>query len=433
MTAQLDTDSSNSSLNQSKVIRLSILYAFSRVTGAFNVVVLPLFALAIGQDEAFYGVLTAAAGYVQATVLFPSGQLSDKNGRGIAILLGGLFAGPCLLILPFLSDPFLILVTYALTGVGNGFITTSVNSLIADYTEKGDERTKSYGITISAATCAAVLGSFIAGLILDPFAFPGINPMQARFVITFIVMGSSMIATGASGLFTERWLNKYCQIPVTIEEIDEENGPRAKQDLRTAILFGTSQLIMGISSGMVIPYLIPWINAAFTPDPVVLGSVPAIANITLATGTLYVGMSSERVGKLKMIGILYILAPILTFGLVLTPIFHIMVIFYVTRMAVANMARPANNSLFMEEIGKSRRGRSLAISRIMWNFPRQTGTLLTAIILSIGIFSGIVEFGVFIFPLVMCLYPLAVIPMWLALRLNRRDERLEEIEPKEEM
>ena len=73
-----------------KIARLSVLSSFSRLTMAFNQIVLPLFVLAIGLDEAFYGFMVAAAGYVQGVVLFPAGIFSDKKGRGVAILLGGL-------------------------------------------------------------------------------------------------------------------------------------------------------------------------------------------------------------------------------------------------------------------------------------------------------------------------------------------------------
>ena len=199
------------------------------------------------------------------------------------------------------------------------------------------------------------------------------------------------------------------------EEVVDESS--STQDTRTALLFGLSQLIVGFSSGMVIPYFIPWIYAAFEPDPVILGSIPAIANLTLASGTLLVGLSSERVGKLKMIFILNLLAPILTFGIVYIPYFLIMIVFYIARQTVANMSRPAFNSLFMGEITTSRRGRSLAVTRVLWQFPRQTGTLTTAFIL--GFFGGIVPFGLIVFPIAMIMYPISTIPLYIAVRRNR--------------
>jgi MFS family permease len=156
----------------------------------------------------------------------------------------------------------------------------------------------------------------------------------------------------------------------------------------------------------------------------VLGILPSLANLTLASGTLFVGLSSERIGKIRMVGFVYLLAPILTIGLVYTPFFLVMSFFYVIRMAVANMARPATNSLYMSEISMERRGRTMAIIRIMWQFPRQTGTLFTAFLLTLGIFTGITEFGILIFPVAMFLYPVSVIPMYLAVRINQRKAEL---------
>ena len=421
---------------QGKIARLSVLSALSQLAMAFNQIVLPLFALAIGFDEAFYGFMVAAAGYVQGVFLFPAGWFSDRKGRGMSILLGGSFAGTCIILIPFTSDAVLILGLYALSGVGTGFSRTSIDSLIADYTKKGDERTRSYGYTTAFAVIAAMFGSFFAGYFLDPVAFPYIAEEMLRYTILFWMMGSFRILTGIFGIYSERWLgsndpNGIVDKDTTVEEqrdasLQEAEETTDRQDTETAILFGTTQLLMGISSGMVIPYLIPWIYAAFNPDPIVLGSVPAIANITLATGTLAVGLFSDRIGKIRTISTMYLLAPILMIGIVYSPWFLLMLVFYVARNAVANMNRPAFNSLFMDQVALSRRARAFSITRVMWQFPRQTGTLLTAFLLVYS--SGIVEYGLIVFPLAMILYPISVIPMYIAVKRNERISNLRQWE-----
>lgn len=421
------TEPVDSMSDGSKMLGLTVLTALSRVSNSFREIVLFLFIVfmfsSTGMNtDAFYGLIVAVAGYVQAIALFPAGAISDKRGRGVAILIGGVISGIALIMMPFVYDTTTILLLYALTGVGTGFTMTSIKTLVADYTERGEERTRSYGITMAVATLAAVIGPLVGGYILDPIALPGINPEILRYSIVFFLWGGLRIMTGVTGLLTERWLQK--NIPKEINhksvEIEEKpkNGADAKNDTITSFLFGLSRLIMGFSSGMVIPYIIPWIMAAFQPSEVVLGSLPAISNVTLAIGALFVGFASERVGKVKMITSLYILAPLLTIGMVYTP-FMFMVIFYLARQMVANMAEPANDSLFMGEVSQIRRGRSLAVIRVMWTFPRQTGTLLTSFLLGIGFLGSTYLFGVVVFPIAMLLYPLSVIPMYIAVRRNR--------------
>ncbi len=161
--------------------------------------------------------------------------------------------------------------------------------------------------------------------------------------------------------------------------------------------------------------------------------MPAIANITLATGTLAVGLFSDRIGKIRTIASMYFLAPILMIGIVYSPWFLLMVIFYVARNAVANMNRPAFNSLFMDHVALSRRARAFSITRVMWQFPRQTGTLLTAFLLVY--FSSIVEYGLIVFPLAMILYPISVIPMYIAVKRHERVANLRQLEeiPQEDL
>lgn len=421
-------EQTNDVSDKSKVVVLSALTALSRLSNSFRQIVLFLFVIFMFSGsgintDAFYGLIVAVAGYVQALTLFPAGTLSDKRGRGVAIFIGGLISGIGLVLMPFAYDTFTVLLLYALTGIGSGFTMTSIKTLVADYTERGEERTRSYGITMAAGTLAAIVGPLLAGYILDPIALPGVNPEMLRYSIVFFMWGGLRIVTGVIGLITARWLQKNIPKKVVPEKDDEinesSNSSDAKNDTITSTLFGISRLIMGFSSGMVVPYLIPWIAATFNPSEVVLGSLPAISNMTLATGALFVGLASERVGKVKMITSLYILAPILTIGLVYTP-FLLMAVFYVARMAVANMAQPASDSLFMGEISQARRGRSLALTRVMWTFPRQTGTLLTSILLGIGFLGTTTQFGIVVFPIVMALYPISVIPMYIAVRRNRK-------------
>ncbi len=432
----MESESTTLSVNQvtdrSKVVGLTVLTALSRVSNSFREIVLFLFVLFMFSSsgintDAFYGLIVATAGYVQAFALFPAGTISDKHGRGVSILLGGTISGIALILMPFAFDMTTVLILYAITGIGSGFTMTSIKTLVADYTERGEERTRSYGITMAAATLAAVIGPLLGGFILDPVAFPGINPEFLRYSIVFFLWGGLRIATGVTGLITERWLRNNIpkKIIPEIEEVDEKpkNGSDARNDTITSFLFGLSRLIMGFSSGMVVPYIIPWIEASFNPSEVVLGSLPAISNVTLATGALLVGFVSERIGKVKTITSLYILAPILTIGMVYTP-FLLMIPFYVTRQMVANMAQPANDSLFMGEVSQVRRGRSLALTRVMWTFPRQTGTLLTAFLLGIGFLGTTQQFGIIIFPIAMMLYPISVIPMWLAVRRNRKSNTI---------
>ena len=420
------SDHVNGVTDNTKMMGLSVLTALSRLSNSFRDIVLFLFVVFLFEgtsinSDAFYGLIVAVAGYAQSFALFPAGTLSDKRGRGLAILIGGVISGVALILMPFAYDTTTVLVLYAITGIGSGFTMTSIKTLVADYTERGEERTRSYGITMAVGTMAAVIGPILAGFILDPIALPGINPEMLRYSIVFFIWGGLRIGTGITGLLTERWLrrniskNKSKDIVDTIE--NEPNPSDAKNDTITATFFGISRLLMGFSSGMMVPYIIPWINDMFQPSEVVLGSLPALSNITLASGALFVGLASERVGKVKTISSLYILAPILTIGMVYSP-FLLMALFYVTRMAVANMAQPAVDSLFMGEVSQVRRGRSLALTRVMWTFPRQTGTLFTSVLLEIGLLGTTAQFGVVVFPIVMMLYPISVIPMYIAVRRN---------------
>jgi MFS family permease len=422
-----ETDQDFVDTRTSKVARFALLSAISRLGRSFRGIALPLFVVFSGFEEAFYGIIVAAAGYASALFLFPAGHLSDKKGRGVSILLGGIISGTTLFLLPFFSSRNIILILYGITGIGSGFMRTSVSTLLADYTERGEERTQSYGYTTAIGILTGMVGAFLAGLILDTQFFTWIDAEIVRYIVVFAIMGTFRFATGITGFMTERWLQNHEEIEICEPtELEDPLPDSAENDAKTATLFGIGRIMMGFSSGLVVPYLILWIDTAFTPAPSLLGIIKSLSSLTLATGTLAVGLSSEKVGKLKMITLLYILAPILMFGMVNSPILILSAVFYISRMAVANMARPARSSLLMEQLSAQRRGKSVAVTSIMWTFPRQTGTLIAALIM--GLFGGIVTFGRLFFPIALVLYPISVIPAYIAVRRNERLRRTHQIE-----
>jgi hypothetical protein len=61
---------------------------------------------------------------------------------------------------------------------------------------------------------------------------------------------------------------------------------------------------------------------------------------------------------------------------------------------------------------------SLALTRVMWTFLRQTGTLVISFLLGLGFLGITVQFGIVAFLLAMALYPISVIPMYLAVKRN---------------
>lgn len=91
-------EQTNDVSDKSKVVVLSALTALSRLSNSFRQIVLFLFVIFMFSGsgintDAFYGLIVAVAGYVQALTLFPAGTLSDKRGRGVAIFIGGLISG----------------------------------------------------------------------------------------------------------------------------------------------------------------------------------------------------------------------------------------------------------------------------------------------------------------------------------------------------
>ncbi len=110
------------------------------------------------------GQMAAALGLTGLLLAIPAGLLSDRIGRRIPTALGALMWCAALVLIGAASNPFQVILAYALAGVGTVLFDVSLTALVGDISPK-EELGRSYGIYNAAVQIGFAVGP-VAGALL---------------------------------------------------------------------------------------------------------------------------------------------------------------------------------------------------------------------------------------------------------------------------
>ena len=115
------------------------------------------------------------------------GRLSDKSGRRVPIIMGGIVSGLPLLIVPFVADFWILLVLVLIYGVGFAAVTASTSALISELVSREFVGT-SMGFIDTIMDIGQTAGPIISGLILST----SLQYTGLFFSLTFVLLLSSI-------------------------------------------------------------------------------------------------------------------------------------------------------------------------------------------------------------------------------------------------
>lgn len=129
-------------------------------------VVIPLWADHLGLAPSLASLIYGLAGGIDMLVFYPAGKVMDLNGRRWVAVPSMLVMGTALLLMPFTTGPWTLLLAAMAIGFGNGIGSGLVMTLGADHSPPG-RRAHFLGVwrlmADLGATCGPVLLSFVAG------------------------------------------------------------------------------------------------------------------------------------------------------------------------------------------------------------------------------------------------------------------------------
>ncbi len=320
---------------------------------------LNLYALELGFDQAFIGLLVGIPAFVTASAALPVGFLLPRFGYRRGLLLGVSLQIGALLgwtLLPFRAP---LLAASALWGLGSALTMITASPLMADVSTERD-RTHLFSIQFAAATLATVVASAVGGVLPGLyhrlFGLPDSGPAPYRAtLITAMVIASFALAPVI-------WMGRH-RGRVNLSLKRAKLRPHRKPLLQLIAI----QLTISCGAGLIMPFVNVFYRIEFGASDATLGMAFAISSLTIVFAGLMMPLLVKRLGNIWAIALTQLLS--LPFLLVMgfAPWLWISISGYLIRTALMNMSTPTFNALSMGVVPPSLRPLAASLVSLSWN------------------------------------------------------------------
>ncbi len=333
-------------------------------------IVFNLYLLAIGFDASFIGTRLLISGIVGAFASIPAGIISDRIGRKASFILGDGMGALVALINITTLNPSVLLLTPIVSGVFGNLHGVSEPAFMAENSKRA-ERVHLFSVASGLRTAAAMIGS----LLVVPFPLmlaAGWDALNLYRIASFV---------GIALWF----LSLVPAILLKAEPQGDEKMPTEKRSLRASIVHPERvfkltlvESLIAFGAAFVIPlFSVYFHDSALHAHDEQIGGVFAAGSLALAFAALFSPLVAQRMGKVRSVFALRMLA--VPFVIILSFAPHtdlhtiasflsnvgsalsIATLAYIGRTVFMNMANPIWSAFSMEQLDPGERGATIGI------------------------------------------------------------------------
>ncbi|MCR8844604.1 MFS transporter [Paenibacillus sp. SC116] len=386
----------------------NMLYQFG--SGMF-MVLYNLYIQALGYGADMNGSIVSIQSLATACMFIPIGLAGDRLSRKHILIIGALLTGLSFMGRSYAEDP-LSLQTYAvITGLFISFYQVIAIPFLAENVSKS-ERLSLFSIHFSGVLAAQVVGSIAGGYGADMLQAIGWSKIDSLQTV-LMLGGAATVASFLPLLFIKEKKKETAEvrlrpqpklvekdsyvssdgddsslsIPTTAAVLTPEQTKRS--DWINISQFTTAQLLVGLGSGLVIPYLNMYFTDRFAVSLTAVGLLVSLGQIMTIVSMLIGPTLVARVGQVRAVVIFQLLS--LPFLLLtgFTTMFTIAAFSFLFRQALMNAANPIQSALMVERISDARRGIANSFTQTAFMLGWATmGPVQSAILKTYGTYWG---------------------------------------------
>ncbi|WP_308530465.1 MFS transporter [uncultured Paenibacillus sp.] len=330
----------------------NILYQIG--TGMFGVLY-NLYIQGLGYDDAMNGRVVSIQSFATALMFVPIGIWGDRTSRKKILVLGALLSGVAFILRSFSSGEAALLGFAVFTGLFASFFQVLSIPFLAENVTTAN-RLKMFSYFSSLGLASQVIGSLGGGVFADALkSFGFANLLSLRTVL--VIGGAATLAAFIPMLFV-RENNKATATQMTpeaeMQTPKEEASPAA--DSRMIARFVAAQLLIGLGSGLVVPYLNLYFTNRFSISLSLMSLLISLGQVMTIFSMLIGPSLANRVGQVKavvcfqMLSLPFLLLTGFTNG------FAIAAVSFLFRQALMNAANPIQSAIMIDRVADERRG-----------------------------------------------------------------------------
>jgi MFS family permease len=327
-------------------------------------VLVPVYLAREGYAATRVGVLFTAGAIGSMLLTASVGLFADRIGRKPILIALGLLSAVAALTFALTESYPILLVAAALGTIGRGGGAGSSGAFGPYYpaeqpliTEKvaDRDRTHVFGMVSVVGVLAGALGALIATvptLLHRFFALPEIDGDRALFVCA-AVLGVAMALV-------------ILPVSETAPPPRAPGKPRRLQPATKRVLwrFAVTNATNGLAVGMLGPVLVYWFHVRFGATAAQLGSLYFVANLLAAPSNLAAGRVARRLGTVRAVVILRMVALLLMAAMALVPTFLVAAVLFLLRTQVNTMSGPMRQSFLMGMVPPEDRSAAAGLSNL---------------------------------------------------------------------
>ena len=340
------------------------------------------------MPETISGKVISMTALASAIMLIPAGFLSDKFGRKWMIVGGAVFGGMTLFYRSVAVAETPMIYAAFLTGLFMAFVQVAGVPFLAE-NSNAKERVHMFSIHFALMTVANVIGSLFGGVIADTLQV--VLSIGAEASIRWaLLIGATIFTMGLVPLFK---LQNNPPAPVQIKDVVDEPEPQTDTNLRRNLIlifhFSFASLLIGLGSGLVIPYLNLYFSNRFDATNAFIGLILSLGSAMTAVAMLIGPVLVKRVGKVKalilfqLLSIPFLILTAFTTSLLLASIGFLM------RQALMNAGNPIQSAVAMEVVADKYKGLANSVNQTVFQLGWATmGPIATGLVVAFGSYWG---------------------------------------------
>jgi len=343
----------------------------------------------LGMPETVNGKVISMTAMASAIMLIPAGFLSDKFGRKWLIVGGAVFGGMTLFYRSLAVAETPIIYAAFFTGLFMAFIQVSGVPFLAE-NSKTTERIHMFSIHFALITVANVIGSLLGGVLADVLqVFGGLEAANA--IRWSLLAGAVIFTTGLVPLF--KLQNKRPELVQTVELIEETEEDKERNSFRRNIVlifhFAFASLLMGLGSGLVIPYLNLYFANRFDASNAYIGLILSLGSAMTAVAMLLGPVLVRRIGKVRALILFQVLSVPFLIITAYTTSLLIASLGFLMRQAIMNAGNPIQSAIAMEIVSDKYKGLANSVNQMVFNVGWATmGPIAAGLVVAFGSYWG---------------------------------------------
>jgi len=317
-------------------------------TGMFSVLY-NLYVHELGYPDSMIGKIVSLQSLVTALCFIPIGFLGDRASRKRMLVAGALCSGIVFIGRALLESESSLLATAVLTGLFAAIFQVLAIPFLAENIAKAD-RMRIFSIFSASVLASQVAGSLGGGVIADAMQARGVDELLS-FKLVLLLGGLSTIAAFLP-LLAIKELTRAQKEGNQAENHEHTDNQSAGSKGQVSFIakFAAIQLMIGIGSGLVVPYLNLYFTNRFSISLSMMSLLLSLGQVMTILSMLIGPTLAGRVGQVKAIVIFQTLS--LPFLLItgFTNLLIVASISFLFRQALMNAANPLQSAILMDRV-----------------------------------------------------------------------------------